>query len=106
MYQVRQVKPVFSFRLKGRFIMFSEMIGRPETRQAPPFGQRLAEARREKGLTQTELGNLLGMSRERVDYYERRAKNPALEVVQACAKALGVPVSNLVGDGDPQPQKK
>lgn len=106
MYQLRQVKPVFSFRRKRQVIMFSEMIGRPETRQAPPFGQRLAEARREKGLTQTELGNLLGMSRERVDYYERRAKNPALEVVQACAKALGVPISNLVGDGDPQPQKK
>lgn len=46
------------------------------------------------------------MSRERVDYYERRAKNPALEVVQACAKALGVPVSQLVGDGDPQLQQK
>ncbi len=57
--------------------MFSEMIGRPEIRQASPFGQRLAEARREKGLTQPELGKLLGMSRERVDYYERRAKNPA-----------------------------
>jgi len=86
--------------------MFSEMIGRPETRQAPPFGQRLAEARREKGLTQPELGKLLGMSRERVDYYERRAKNPALEVVQACANVLGVPVSQMVGEGEPLPQKK
>jgi transcriptional regulator with XRE-family HTH domain len=86
--------------------MFSEMIGRPEITQAPPFGRRLAEARREKGLTQPELGKLLGMSRERVDYYERRAKNPALEVVQACAKVLGVPVLQLVGDDEPLPQKK
>jgi transcriptional regulator with XRE-family HTH domain len=85
--------------------MFSEMIGRPETRQAPPFGQRLAEARREKGLTQPELGKLLGMSRERIDYYERRAKNPALEVVQACARVLGVPVLQLVGDDEPQRKK-
>ena len=86
--------------------MFSEMIGRPEITQAPPFGQRLAEARRAKGLTQTELGELLAMSRERVDYYERRAKNPALEVVQTCAKVLGVPVSQLVGEGEPLSPKK
>lgn len=56
---------------------------------------------------QTELGNLLGMSRERVDYYERRAKNPALEVVQTCAKVLDVSASYLVGaDDEPMPKKK
>lgn len=41
-----------------------------------------------------------------IDYYERRAKNPALEVVQACAKVLDVPASYLVGDVEPQTQRK
>jgi hypothetical protein len=35
-----------------------------------------------------------------VDYYERRAVNPALEVVRGCAKALNVPVIDLLGSED------
>jgi hypothetical protein len=38
--------------------------------------------------------------REIVDYYERRAINPALEVVRGCAKALNVPVIELLGSED------
>jgi transcriptional regulator with XRE-family HTH domain len=75
--------------------------GRPQEKEAPPFGQRLAEARRNKGLTQRELAELLSTTQKMVDYYERRAVNPALEVVQSCAKALNVPVSALVGDEQP-----
>ncbi len=42
-----------------------------------------------------------------IDYYERRAVNPALEVVQACAKVLNVSASYLVGaDDEPTPKKK
>ena len=35
-----------------------------------------------------------------VDYYERRAVNPALDVVRGCAKALNVPVIELLGSED------
>ncbi len=34
-----------------------------------------------------------------VDYYERRAANPALEVVQKAAAALEVSPAQLIGDG-------
>jgi transcriptional regulator with XRE-family HTH domain len=34
-----------------------------------------------------------------VDYYERRAANPALEVVQKAAAALEVSPVELIGDG-------
>lgn len=71
--------------------------GRPPRKQAPPFGQRLATIRRDKGLTQRELAELLGTTQKMVDYYERRAINPALEVVRSCARALAVPVIELVG---------
>jgi len=73
------------------------MIGRPPTKEAPQFGQRLAVLRQSKGLTQRELAERLGTTREMVDYYERRAKNPALDVVKSCAKALGVSVVELLG---------
>ena len=35
-----------------------------------------------------------------VDYYERRAVNPALEVLRSCAKALNVPMAELLGSED------
>jgi transcriptional regulator with XRE-family HTH domain len=81
------------------------MIGRPPNKNAPPFGQRLAATRQSKGLTQRELAELLGTTREMVDYYERRAVNPALEVIRKCAKALGVPVITLLGEDSPPPRR-
>jgi transcriptional regulator with XRE-family HTH domain len=71
--------------------------GRPPQKEAPPFGKRLTALRREKGLTQKELAKLLGTTQKMVDYYERRAINPALEVVRSCAKALDVPAVELLG---------
>ena len=71
--------------------------GRPPQKEAPPFGKRLTAIRREKGLTQRELAELLGTTQKMVDYYERRAINPALEVVRSCARALGVSVVELLG---------
>jgi transcriptional regulator with XRE-family HTH domain len=85
--------------------MHNEMLGRPTDKEAPVFGQRLAEARRAKGWTQSQLADALDTNLKMIDYYERRAKNPALEVVQTCAKVLGVPVSHLVSDDEPQKKK-
>lgn len=85
--------------------MMSEMKGRPTEKEAPVFGQRLSEARRAKGWTQRELAEALETNQKMIDYYERRAKNPALEVVQACAEVLEVPASYLVGV-DEEPKRK
>jgi transcriptional regulator with XRE-family HTH domain len=46
------------------------------------------------------LADRLQTTREMVDYYERRAVNPALEVVRGCAKALNVPMIELLGSED------
>jgi transcriptional regulator with XRE-family HTH domain len=86
--------------------MSNEMKGRPTDKEAPLFGQRLSEARRAKGWTQRQLADALNTNLKMIDYYERRAVNPALKVVQACAKALDVPASYLVGDDEPQAQRK
>ena len=87
--------------------MLNEMKGRPTEKEAPLFGQRLSEARKAKGWTQGQLADALETNVKMIDYYERRAVNPALEVVQACAKALDVSASYLVGaDDEPTPKKK
>jgi transcriptional regulator with XRE-family HTH domain len=87
--------------------MHGEMKGRPTEKEAPLFGQRLSEARRAKGWTQGELADAIDTNVKMIDYYERRAVNPALEVVQACSKALDVSASYLVGsDDEPTPKRK
>ena len=87
------------------------MAGRPPSKEAPPFGKRLAEARRSKGLSQTDLAGLLGISPKAVDYYERRARNPSLAFVRQASEALNVPFDELAGTAKlpakrPGPSKK
>src|SRR5262249_41547057 len=67
------------------------------TKEAPIFGQRLAALRRAKGLSQTQLADLLDTTRKMIDYYERRAGNPSLDFIQRVAEALDVSVAELLG---------
>ncbi|MBI3941248.1 MAG: helix-turn-helix transcriptional regulator [Acidobacteria bacterium] len=73
------------------------MAGRPPTRDAPLFGQRLAALRRSRGWSQTQLAQRLTTTRKMIDYYERRAINPSLEFIQRAATVLEVSVAELVG---------
>jgi len=73
------------------------MVGRPPTKEAPPFGQRLAAFRKKLGLSQKELAERLDTTREVIDYYERRAVNPALAFIERAAEALDVSVAELLG---------
>lgn len=74
------------------------MAGRPPHTAAPAFGRRLAALRQQQGLTQTQLADRLGTTQKRVDYYERRAQNPTLDVVQKVAEALECAPAELIGD--------
>jgi transcriptional regulator with XRE-family HTH domain len=73
------------------------MAGRPPTKEAPPFGQRLAAVRKKHGLSQKQLAERLKTTREVIDYYERRAVNPSLAFIERAAESLEVPVAELVG---------
>ena len=72
--------------------------GRPATKQAPLFGQRLSHFRTQKGFSQRELAEQLGVSRDLVGYYERRCNNPTAEVLQRLCKILEVSTDELVGN--------
>ena len=71
--------------------------GRPTNRKAPPFGERLAALRNAQGLSQSDFAAKVGVTREMVNYYERRAKNPTADFVQKAAKVLGVGADELLG---------
>ena len=72
--------------------------GRRPSKPAPYFGQRLAAFRTAEGLTQYELADELGISRDMVAYYERTSPNPSLELVKKVADFFGVTVGEMLND--------
>lgn len=54
------------------------------------FGDNLKKIRKEKGLTQQQLGDKLGCSKELISQYERGKLHPKTKTVANIAKALGV----------------
>ena len=63
-------------------------------------GELIRGARKKKGLTQRELGELLGMSDVGVAQWEKGLRNPRLETRQRIAKALDIDVTALMSDSE------
>ena len=61
------------------------------------FISRLDQARKEKGLTQRELANRVGVTEVSMSRYANGARVPKGPIVVNIAKALGVSVDYLVG---------
>ncbi len=80
------------------------MVGRAKT-PAPLFGQRLAGLRKQRGLTQVQFAEQLGISDKLVEYYERRAKNPSMELIKRVADFFEVSPSYFVADEVQAPRK-
>jgi len=68
----------------------------PKSAKSHPFGKKLALLRKQRGLSQTELGKLMGVSRGMIAYYEGGAKNPTIEVIENAAKSLNVSIASLL----------
>lgn len=60
------------------------------------IGERIKQARKEKGLTQKRLGELSGTSEGTVKQYELGKRQPRLAQLQAIAAALGLPTASLL----------
>ena len=61
------------------------------------FGARLARLRKDKGFTQTELGDAIGVTQRVISYYERETQKPASKLLPQIAKVLGVSTDDLLG---------
>lgn len=55
-------------------------------------GERIKNIRKQKGLTQHELGELLGVTQSMIAAYENNTRNPKPETLQKIANALEVPL--------------
>ncbi|MEW6068543.1 MAG: helix-turn-helix transcriptional regulator [Nitrospirota bacterium] len=61
------------------------------------FGKRLAALRKEQGLTQTQLGEKVGVSCRVIAYYEGETNYPPAHLIEPLAKALNVSTDELLG---------
>ena len=61
------------------------------------IAERIRTARKNAGLTQRELGALLGVTQATVGQYENGTRNPKTETLQRFADALGVDFAALIG---------
>lgn len=59
--------------------------------------KRLRALRKEKGLTQTDLGNLLGITVSAYGNYELGQREPSIEMLIKLADYFGVSVDYLIG---------
>ena len=64
------------------------------------IGSKISTRRKEKSWSQGELAQQLGASREIIGKYERNENLPSIEMVAKMAKAFGVTVDYLIGEGE------
>ena len=60
-------------------------------------GERLKNLRKAKGLTQSELGQLIGVKKSVICLYERELRNPTLESIIKLCEIFNVDADYLIG---------
>lgn len=64
------------------------------------FGRHLTQLRQSRRLRQENLAQALGVTRDKIAYYENRAQNPTLDFVLKAARYFSVTVDELLRDDD------
>ncbi|WP_413514173.1 helix-turn-helix domain-containing protein, partial [Myroides odoratus] len=64
------------------------------------FGKRLAQVRKQKKISQDELGKLVGVHGAVIGRYEREEVKPSIEIATELAEALQISLDYLVGVTD------
>lgn len=65
-------------------------------------GWRIRAQRRKSGLTLQQLAERVDLDRGHISRLERGEKSPSIGTLQAIARGLGVSISHLLGESDPQ----
>jgi transcriptional regulator with XRE-family HTH domain len=74
-----------------------EMAAKTGTKTADTLGQRIARLRRDRGLTQVELAEQLGVTQPAVSDYENDDTRLPADVAVQIARILGVSTDELLG---------
>jgi transcriptional regulator with XRE-family HTH domain len=64
------------------------------------FTERLARLRKDKGLTQKELAELVGLNQAQIHRYERGTAEPSMSALKRLALTLAVTTDELVFEED------
>ena len=64
------------------------------------FGQKITFIRKQKKISQAQLGKLSDISGDIVGKYERDEMKPSIDTAKKLADALEISLDYLVGDGD------
>jgi transcriptional regulator with XRE-family HTH domain len=70
------------------------------------FGQKMIMVRKQKKMSQAELGKLSGVNGDIVGKYERDEMKPSIETAKKLADALEISLDYLVGEGEKVLDKK
>jgi transcriptional regulator with XRE-family HTH domain len=70
------------------------------------LGARIAQWRREQGITQVQFAEILGVSQQAVDSYERAERRVSVSMLPVLAKTLAVSLEELIGTPAPAGAKR
>lgn len=82
------------------------VMPRKSTKTKPQQGMRLAELRKDAGLSQYELARYVGVPQANIAFWERSEKPPRSEVLPKMAEVLGISVEDLLMVDEQKPLKK
>jgi len=68
-----------------------------ETAFFKDLGSRIAALRKDCGLTQTQLGKMIGVSQQQVVSFEKGRRKVPVSALPKLSKALGITVEELIG---------
>lgn len=77
----------------------------PETAFFQELGQRIATLRKQRGLTQTALGEVLGLGQTVIASYEIGRRRVPVSLLAPLAKALSISTAELL-EVEPEPGKR
>lgn len=60
-------------------------------------GKNIKDARKSRGLTQEELGKIIGLSGVAIMRYEKEQREPSMETIEKIASALNIHPIDLIG---------
>ncbi|KOP66676.1 XRE family transcriptional regulator [Bacillus sp. FJAT-18019] len=61
------------------------------------YGSRIAKLREQKGWTQEELSELIGISRASLSHYEKNRREPNLETLTKLADVFQTTIDQIIG---------